>query len=98
LGIFCNLPKSNTQTQNSIIIFENPCTSAINGIINNKECCLNMLHDNALDDGPYILSDNFPCIYEDKNDELADFDDALIHESPILFFHADCDDALLFTP
>jgi hypothetical protein len=43
-----------------------------------------MLCDNALDDGP-ILIDNSPCINEDKNDELAGCDDALIHESPILF-------------
>jgi hypothetical protein len=43
-----------------------------------------MLYDNALDDGP-ILIDNSPCIHEDKNDELAICDDAIIHESPMLF-------------
>jgi hypothetical protein len=45
---------------------------------------LDILYDNASDDGP-ILIDNSPCILEDKNDELAGCDDALIHESPILF-------------
>jgi hypothetical protein len=86
LGYVLEPPKddSNTQTQNSIIIFLNPCTSTINGIIDNKECCLNMLYDNALDDGP-ILIDNSPCIHVDTNDELACCDDALIYESPILF-------------
>jgi hypothetical protein len=43
-----------------------------------------MLYDNALDDGT-ILIDNSPCIHEDKNDELSGCDDALIHDSPILF-------------
>jgi hypothetical protein len=43
-----------------------------------------MIYDNALDDDPLII-DNSPCIHEDKNDELAGCDDALIHESPILF-------------
>jgi hypothetical protein len=43
-----------------------------------------MLYDNALDDGP-ILIDNTSCINEDKIDELVGCDDALIHESPILF-------------
>jgi hypothetical protein len=47
-------------------------------------CCLDILYDNALDDGP-ILIDNSPCIHEDKNDEFASCDDALIHENPILF-------------
>jgi hypothetical protein len=74
---------SNTQTQNSIVIFKNPCPSATSGIIDNKECCLDMLYDNALDDGPMLI-DNSPCIHEDKNDELASRDDDLIHESPIL--------------
>jgi hypothetical protein len=75
---------SNTQTQNSIVIFENPCPSSTSGIIDNNECCFHVLYDNALDDGP-ILIDNSPCIHEDKNDELAGCDDALIHWSPILF-------------
>jgi hypothetical protein len=46
--------------------------------------CLNMLYDNALDDGS-ILIDNSSCIHEDKNNELSGCDDALIHESPMLF-------------
>jgi hypothetical protein len=75
---------SNTQTQNSIVIFENPCPSSTSGIIDNNECCFHVLYDNALDDGP-ILIDNSPCIHQDKNDELAGCDDALIHWSPILF-------------
>jgi hypothetical protein len=82
LGDVLEPPKDDSNTQNSIIIFENPCTSTINGITDNKECCLNMLYDNALDDGPILID---TCIHEDKNDELAGCDDALIHESPMLF-------------
>jgi hypothetical protein len=66
---------SNTKTQNSIVIFENPYRSATSRIIDNNECCLDILYDNALDDG-LILIDNSPCIHEDKNDELAGCDDA----------------------
>jgi hypothetical protein len=43
-----------------------------------------MLYYNALDDCRIII-DNSPCIHEDKNDELASCDDALIYERPILF-------------
>jgi hypothetical protein len=96
---------SNTQTQNSIAIYEAPYTfcegiqnldnpsyyfvpllaSNMNSeIIDKKECCLDMLYDNALDDGP-MLMDNPPCLHEDRNDILVIHDDALIHESPILF-------------
>ena len=52
----------------------------------NEECVLDMLYDNALDDGP-ILLDNPPCLeiatklWEDKNDKLAGCDDTLIHET-----------------
>jgi hypothetical protein len=53
-------------------------------IIDKKECCLDMLYDTALDDGATII-DNPPCLHEDKNDILVIHDDALIHESPILF-------------
>jgi hypothetical protein len=95
---------SNTQTQNSIVIYENPCTScegtrnhdnpsyyddpllasnATSKIIDDKECYLDMLYDNALDDGCTLI-DNSPYIHEDKNDEFSCCDDALIHESPIL--------------
>jgi hypothetical protein len=66
-------------------LFENPCPSSItSGIIDNNECCLDILYDNALDDGP-ILIDSSPCIHEDKNDEFAGCDDALILENSILF-------------
>jgi hypothetical protein len=78
---------SNTQTQNSIVIFKNPYPSSTSGIIDNNECCLDVLYDNALDDGP-ILIDNSPCIHENKNHELAGCDDALIYESPILFLRS----------
>jgi hypothetical protein len=64
---------SNTQTQNSIVIFKNPCPSSTSEII-----------DNALDDDP-ILTDNSPCIHEDINDKFSGCNDALIHENPILF-------------
>jgi hypothetical protein len=43
-----------------------------------------MLYDNALDDG-HMLTDNPPCLHDDRNDILVIHDDALIHESPILF-------------
>jgi hypothetical protein len=72
---------SNTQTQNSIAIFENPYTfcegirnhdnpsyyvplmasNATSEIIDKKECCLDMLYDTALDDGPMLI-DNPPCL------------------------------------
>jgi hypothetical protein len=103
LGDVLELPKddSNTQTQNSIAIYESPYTScegirnhdnpsyfdapllasnATSEIINDKECCLYMLYDNALDDGPRLI-DNPPCLHEDINDILFIHDDALIHES-----------------
>jgi hypothetical protein len=51
--------------------------------IDEKECCLNMLYDTALDDGP-MLVENPPCLHEDRNDILVIHDDALIHESPFL--------------
>jgi hypothetical protein len=53
-------------------------------IIDKKECCLDMLYDNALDDGP-MLMDNPPCLHEYRNDTLVIHDVAIIHESPILF-------------
>jgi hypothetical protein len=92
---------SNTQTQNSIAIYETPYTfcegirnhenpsylvapllaSNITGeVIYEKECCLNT----TLDDGPMLI-DNPPCLHEDRNQILVIHDDALIHESPILF-------------
>jgi hypothetical protein len=53
-------------------------------IIYEKVCCLNMLYDTALDDGPMLI-DNPPSLHEDINDILVIHDDALIHVSPILF-------------
>ena len=76
-------------------VFENPF--AIDDYIfetspsskNDEEYGLDMLYDNALDDGPMLI-DNPPClvvtICEDENDILAACDDTLTHESPTLFF------------
>jgi hypothetical protein len=98
-------PKYDSNTQNSIAIYEAPNTSyegirnhdnpsyfnasllASNDtskIIDEKGCCLNMLYDTYLDDGPMLI-DNPPCLHEDRNEILVIHDDALIHESPILF-------------
>jgi hypothetical protein len=46
-------------------------------ISDDKECCLDMLYDTALDDGPMLI-DNPPCLDEDRNDILVIHDDALI--------------------
>jgi hypothetical protein len=53
-------------------------------IIDKKECCLNMLYDTALDDGPMLI-DTPSCLHEDRNDIFVIHDDALIHKTPILF-------------
>ena len=58
----------------------------------NEEYCLNMLYDNALDDGPTLI-DKPPCLVvtklcEDKNDILAVCDGTLTHESPTLFLNS----------
>jgi hypothetical protein len=53
-------------------------------IIDKKECCLNMLYDTSLDDGPMIIYDP-PCLHYDRNDILVIHDDAIIHESPIYY-------------
>ena len=50
-----------------------------------EEYGLDMLYDNALDDGPMLI-DNPPCLVvttlcEDKNDILAACDNTLTHES-----------------
>jgi hypothetical protein len=97
---------SNTQIQKSFVIYENPCydecetnnapllsintTSEL--IDDNEEYCLNMLYDNALDDGPTLI-DKPPCLVvtkfcEDKNDILAVCDGTLTHESPTLFLNS----------
>ena len=68
-------------------------TSFVAMIYYNKECYVDMLYDNALDDGP-MLVDDLACLtiatnsWEDKNDKLAVCDGALIHESPILFLNS----------
>ena len=52
----------------------------------NEECCLNVLYDNALDDGPMLI-DNPPCLElvtilcEDKNDILAVCENTLTNET-----------------
>jgi hypothetical protein len=82
---------SNTETQNSIAIYEAPYTyceeiwnvdnpsyfdapllvsNYTSEIIDDKECCLDVLYDTALDDGPMII-DNPPCLHEDRNDILV---------------------------
>ena len=67
-----------------------------NNFKNDEEYGLDMLYDNALDDGPMLI-DNPSCLVvttlcEDKNDILATCDDTLTHESPTLFLNP------LFTP
>jgi hypothetical protein len=56
-----------------------------------EEYVLNMLYDNALNDGPMMLDDP-PCSVsnslEGKNDILVVHDDTLIHESPIVFLNS----------
>jgi hypothetical protein len=107
LGDVLEPPKddSDTETQDSIAIYENPYTSyegiqkkenpsnydvpllannTTSEIIDDNDCCLDMLYNTALDDG-HMLIDNPPCLNEDKNDILVIHDDALIHESPGLF-------------
>ena len=69
--------------------------SPINNSDNNEECVLDMLYDNALDDGPVLLDDP-PCLTmiknscEDRyNDKLpTGQDDTLIHESPTSFLNS----------
>jgi hypothetical protein len=88
-----------------MVLYDNPCyydetnnapllsintTSEL--IDDNEEYCLNMLYDNALDDGPMLI-DKPPCLVvtklcEDKNDILAVCDVTLTHESPTLFLNS----------
>ena len=90
------------QTKNSMVIYDNSCyydetnnapLLSINAtselIDDNAEYCLNMLYDNALDDGTMLI-DKPPCLVvtklcEDKNDILPVCDVTLTHESPTLF-------------
>ena len=66
-----------------------------------EEHGLDMLYDNALDDGPMII-DNPPCLVvttvcEDKNDILAACDNTLTHESPTLFLKSPIDASKMHT-
>ena len=60
---------------------------------NKEECVLDMLYDNALENGP-ILLDNPPCseivssLCEDKNDILDVHDNTLISKIPILLLNS----------
>ena len=63
-----------------------------NDFKNDEEHGLDMLYDNALDDG-LMLIDNplclvFTTLCENKNDILAACDDTLTHESPTLFLNS----------
>jgi hypothetical protein len=97
---------SNTETMNSFVIYDNPCyydetsnapllssNSTSKLIENDEECVLDMLYDNALDDGPMLI-DNPPCLEvvtklcEDKDDILAVCSGTLTHESPTLFLNS----------
>ena len=81
------------QTENSMVLYDNPLFVPTTDMHDNEECCLNMLYDNALDDGP-MLFDNPQCLEvvtnlcEDKNDILAVCDGTLTHESPTLFLNS----------
>ena len=73
----------NVLCDNYVINFIHDATSDL--IDDNDEYCLNMLYDNALDDGP-ILIDNPLCLkVEDKNDIIDACDGTLTHESPTFF-------------
>ena len=63
-----------------------------NDLKNYEEYGMDMLYDNALDDGPMLI-DNPHCLVvtalcEDKNDILAACDNTLTHESPTLFLNS----------
>ncbi len=63
-----------------------------NNFKNDEEYGLDMLYDNALDDGPMLI-DKPPCLVvtklcEDKNDILAVCDGTLTHESPTLLLNS----------
>jgi hypothetical protein len=94
------------ETENSMVLYDNPCyydetnnapllfNNATSELIDdNEECCLNMLYDNALDDGPMLI-DNPPCLElvttlcEDKNDILAVCENTLTNKSPTLFLNS----------
>ena len=52
---------SSTQSQKSFVIYDNPLFVPTTDMHDNEECYLNMLYDNALDDGPMFI-DNPPCL------------------------------------
>jgi hypothetical protein len=88
-----------------MVIYENPSYYEINDaplhasnstskiIDDNENCVLDMLYDNALDDGPMLI-DNPPCLEvvtklcEDKDDILSVCIGTLTHESPNLFLNS----------
>jgi hypothetical protein len=64
-------------------------------IDDNKECYVDIHHDNGLDDGPVLLNDPScttiiinSCEDRDNDNILVARNDALIHESPILFLNS----------
>jgi hypothetical protein len=123
---------SNIQTQNSFVIYDNPCydnfptknpytfcegnetqmviyenpsyyeindapllaSNATSEITDdNENCFLDMLYDNALDDGPMLI-DNPSCLEvvtklcEDKDDIIVVCNGTLTHESPTLVLNS----------
>jgi hypothetical protein len=78
------------ETNNAPLLASN-ATSKITD--DNENCVLDMLYNNALDDGP-MLTDNPPCLEvvtklcEDKDDILAVCSGTLTHESPTLFLNS----------
>jgi hypothetical protein len=88
-----------------VVIYENPSYYEINDAPllasnatskitdDNENCVLDMLYDNALDDGPMLI-DNPPCLEvvtklcEDKDDILAVCSGTLTHESPTSFLNS----------
>jgi hypothetical protein len=82
---------SNPNTEKSIAIHD---FVVLNDDVDaSEEYVLEMLYDNAWDDGPMILDDP-PCLEisttmcEDKNDMLVISDDTIMHESPIVFLNS----------
>jgi hypothetical protein len=82
---------SNLETENSIVMHDFVVVN--NDVDASEEYVLDMLYDNALDDGTMMLDDP-PCseiaitMCEDENDMLAISDDTLIHDSPIVFLNS----------
>jgi hypothetical protein len=51
--------------------------NATTEIIDDKECCLDILYDTSLDDGPMLI-DNSPCLHEDINNILVIHDELMM--------------------